>query len=176
MELELTHVDYTTVGLTASNCLQLLPASSGTGSGSDRNGKQQQKVVVGDQDGVLQVFSMKKDELQIHFKTLPHDKIASVKLGGQAGSVADKIFTAAENKVRGFNKKGKMFLAFETNLTENIRSMFVSGSDLLVCGNHVYNHYKDCKEHGSYLCGDAIVDVAALCPNNVSLINSRCLT
>ncbi|XP_019539805.2 Bardet-Biedl syndrome 7 protein homolog [Aedes albopictus] len=169
MELELTQVDYTTVGLTASNCLQLLPASSASGSGADRNGsRQQQKVVVGDQDGVLQVFSMKKDELQIHFKTLPHDKIASVKLGGQAGSVADKIFTAAENKVRGFNKKGKMFLAFETNLTENIRSMFVSGSDLLVCGNHVYNHYKDCKEHGSYLCGDAIVDVAALCPNNTS--------
>ncbi|XP_058832796.1 Bardet-Biedl syndrome 7 protein-like [Topomyia yanbarensis] len=167
MELELTRVDYTTVGLTAPNCLQLLPPSSGTNDprGSTR---QQQKAVIGDQDGVLQLFSMKKDELQIHFKTLPSDKIASVKLGGQMGSIADKIFTASENKVRGFNKKGKMFLAFETNLTETIRSMFVSGSDLLVCGNHVYNHYKDCKEVGSYLCGDAIVDVAGLCPNNTS--------
>ncbi|XP_053685731.1 Bardet-Biedl syndrome 7 protein homolog [Sabethes cyaneus] len=167
MELELTRVDYTVVGLTASSCLQLLPGTSSS-DGSKGSLKQQQKVVVGDQDGVLQVFSMKKDELQIHFKTLPHDKIASVKLGGQIGSVADKIFTASENKVRGFNKKGKMFLAFETNLTENIRSMYVSGSDLLVCGNHVYNHYKDCKEVGSYLCGDSIVDVAALCPNNTS--------
>ncbi|XP_055599136.1 Bardet-Biedl syndrome 7 protein-like [Uranotaenia lowii] len=172
MELELTRVDYTTVGLTASNCLQLLPVSLGGGGETVNRGggasRQQQKVVIGDQDGVLQVISMKKDELQIHFKTLPHDKIASVKLGGQIGSVADKIFTASENKVRGFNKKGKMFLAFETNLTENIRSMFVSGSDLLVCGNHVYNHYRDCKEIGSYLCGDAIVDVAGLTPNNTS--------
>uniref|UniRef100_A0A182QGI9 Bardet-Biedl syndrome 7 protein homolog n=1 Tax=Anopheles farauti TaxID=69004 RepID=A0A182QGI9_9DIPT len=172
MELELTRVDYTNVGLTGPNCLQLLPPATGTptvpAAGSNSGYKQQQKVAIGDQDGVLQVFSMKKDELQVHFKTLPNEKIASVKLGGQAGSVPDKIFTASENKVRGFNKKGKLFLAFETSLTETIRSMCVSGNDLLVCGNHVYNHYRDCKEVGSYLCGDVIVDVAALCPNNTS--------
>uniref|UniRef100_A0A8W7PJF4 Bardet-Biedl syndrome 7 protein homolog n=1 Tax=Anopheles coluzzii TaxID=1518534 RepID=A0A8W7PJF4_ANOCL len=168
MELELTRVDYTNVGLTGPNSLQLLPPSASTASSSGGGHKQQQKVAIGDQDGVLQLFSMKKDELQVHFKTLPSEKIASVKLGGQAGSVADKIFTASENKVRGFNKKGKLFLAFETSLTETIRSMCVSGSDLLVCGNHVYNHYRDCKEVGSYLCGDVIVDVAALCPNNTS--------
>ncbi|EAA00146.3 Bardet-Biedl syndrome 7 protein-like [Anopheles arabiensis] len=168
MELELTRVDYTNVGLTGPNSLQLLPPSASTASTSGGGHKQQQKVAIGDQDGVLQLFSMKKDELQVHFKTLPSEKIASVKLGGQAGSVADKIFTASENKVRGFNKKGKLFLAFETSLTETIRSMCVSGSDLLVCGNHVYNHYRDCKEVGSYLCGDVIVDVAALCPNNTS--------
>ncbi|ETN67744.1 hypothetical protein AND_000445 [Anopheles darlingi] len=153
-------------GLTGPNCLQLLPPIGSTGGTSGY--KQQQKVAIGDQEGVLQVFSMKKDELQMHFKTLPSERIASVKLGGQSGSVADKIFTASENKVRGFNKKGKLFLAFETNLTETIRSMCVNGSDLLVCGNHVYNHYRDCKEIGSYLCGDVIVDVAALCPNNTS--------
>ena len=158
MELELTRVDYTTVGLTLQNCLQLLP-----GNGP----KQQQKVVIGDQDGVLQVFSMKKDDLQIHFKTLPSVKIAAICLAGPMGQAPDKIFVASENKVRGFNKKGKMFLSFDTSLTENIVSMFVSGNDLLVCGNHVYNHYKDCKENGSYLCGDAIVDVAGLVPNNV---------
>uniref|UniRef100_A0A182K4S1 RWD domain-containing protein n=1 Tax=Anopheles christyi TaxID=43041 RepID=A0A182K4S1_9DIPT len=152
-------------------CTQLLlppSASTASNTGTSTGYKQLQKVAIGDQDGVLQVFSMKKDELQVHFKTLPNEKIASVKLGGQSGSVADKIFTASENKVRGFNKKGKLFLAFETSLTETIRSMCVSGSDLLVCGNHVYNHYRDCKEIGSYLCGDVIVDVAALCPNNTS--------
>lgn len=45
---------------------------------------------------------------------------------------------------------------------------FVTGTDLLLCGNHVYSHYHDTKEVGTYLCGDTIVDVAALCPNNVS--------
>lgn len=70
--------------------------------------------------------------------------------------------------MRAFNKKGKIFLSFDTNLTEPIKSMFVSGNDLIICGNHVYNHYRDCKDVGSYLCGDTIVDVVALCPANVS--------
>lgn len=85
------------------------------------------------------------------------------------GTVTDKIFVASENKVRAFNKKGKMFLTFNSNLTEPIKSMFVDANDLLLCGNHVYNHYKDCKDVGSYLCGDTIVDVAALRLNNVRL-------
>jgi Bardet-Biedl syndrome 7 protein len=72
--------------------------------------------------------------------------------------------------VRGFNKKGKLFLAFDTNLTEPIKSMVVHSNDLIVCGSHVYNHYKDLKDTGSYLCGDTIVDVAVLCPNNVSFL------
>lgn len=33
-----------------------------------------QKVVVGDQSGVLQCFSIKKGELALSFKTLPSDK------------------------------------------------------------------------------------------------------
>lgn len=46
--------------------------------------------------------------------------------------------------------------------------MYISGNDMILCGNHVYNHYRDCKEIGSYLCGDTIVDVVAICPSNVS--------
>lgn len=45
--------------------------------------------------------------------------------------------------------------------------MFVTGNEMILCGNHVYNQYRDCKDTGSYLCGDTIVDVIALCPNNV---------
>lgn len=61
-----------------------------------------------------------------------------------------------------------MFLTFSSNLTEPIRSMYIMGNDMILCGNHVYNHYRDCKDIGSYLCGDTIVDVAVLCPTNVS--------
>lgn len=102
------------------------------------------------------------------------------------GIVADKIFVAMENKVKAFNRKGKLFLSFDMNLTESIKSMwensrifesilfkliecfrYVTGNELIICGNHVYNHFRDCKDVGSYLCGDTIVDVVALCPNNV---------
>lgn len=149
------------------------------------------KVAVGDQDGVILLFSIRKDVPTIHFKTLPVEKIRCIQLGGAAGNfcfilnfkfpnswlfilvgtVPDKIFAASETKVRAFNKKGKLFLTFESSLTEPIKSMFVIGNHLLLCGNHVYNHYRDCKDIGSYLCGDMIVDVAAICPRNVSQSN-----
>lgn len=115
------------------------------------------------------MFSIKREEIQIHFKTLPAEKIQSLQLSGSPSDRSwFKIFTASDNKVRAFNKKGKVFLSFDTNMTEPIKSMFVSGNDLIVCGNHVYNHYRECKDIGSYLCGDTIVDVVALCPHNVS--------
>ncbi|KAG8302515.1 Bardet-Biedl syndrome 7 protein [Homalodisca vitripennis] len=40
--------------------------------------------------------------------------------------------------------------------------MAVSGSDLLVCGTQIYNHYRDCKDANSYLSADRINDVIAL--------------
>jgi Bardet-Biedl syndrome 7 protein len=158
MELELTRVDYTLVGITLQNSLRLLPA---------KKAKEQQKFVIGDQDGVVQLLSAKKDEVNVHFKTVPGDKVTSVQLGGTHNSVNDKIFIASDNQIVGYNKKGKVFLSFDTNLTEPIKSLCVSGNDLIVCGNHVYTHFKDCKESGSYLCGDTIVDCNVLCPNNV---------
>jgi Bardet-Biedl syndrome 7 protein len=161
MELELTRVDYTLVGITLQNSLKLLPT---------KKAKEQQKFVIGDQDGVVQLLSAKKDEATVHFKTVPGEKIASIQLGGSQGSVNDKIFVANENQIIGYNKKGKVFLTFDTNLTEPIKSLFVAGNDLIVCGNHVYTHYKDCKESGSYLCGDTIVDCNVLCPNNASRV------
>lgn len=83
--------------------------------------------MVGDQGGVLQVFSIRKEDTHVHFKTLPSSKITTVRLGGggggSGGTVADKIFIAMENKVRAFNRKGKLFLSFDLNLTEPIQSM-----------------------------------------------------
>lgn len=160
MELELTRVDYALVGITLPNSLKLLPT---------KKAKEQQRVVIGDQDGVLQLFSVKKDEISVHFKTVPSIKITSVQLGGSIGSIPDRIYVANENQIIGYNKKGKVFLSFDTNLTEPIKSLFVTGNDMIVCGNHVYTHYKDCKESGTYLCGDTIVDCNALCPHNVSV-------
>ncbi|KAJ8912894.1 hypothetical protein NQ315_011217 [Exocentrus adspersus] len=152
MELELTRIDYTIVGITDANCLQLLPSASP---------KEQQKVVVADSDGILQVFSVKKEDIQLHFKTLPGIAISSLKTAGAAGTPKDKIFIASGNEVRGYTKKGKLFLTFDSGMTETINTMFVLGNELFLCGKHIYTHYRDCKDLGSYLCGDRIVDVVA---------------
>lgn len=43
------------------------------------------QVAVADQDGVLQIFSVKKGDIQIGFKTLPGAGISRLELGGALG-------------------------------------------------------------------------------------------
>lgn len=107
-------MDYTIIGVNSNNCVKLLPCEV---SGET------QKVAVADQDGILQVFSIKKEDVLLHFKTLPGPKCTSLQLAGASGTPHDKIFIATDNEVRGFTKKGKLFLSFDTNLTEPISSM-----------------------------------------------------
>lgn len=108
------------------------------------------------------------DNVELHQSHINRfDQISSITFVS-LGSISDKIFLACDNKVKAFNKKGKIFLTFTSSLTEPIKSMYVSGNDMILCGNHVYNHYRDCKDIGSYLCGDTIVDAVAICPNNVN--------
>ena len=89
---------------------------------------------------------MKAGEPNFVFRTLPGTKpVTRMELGGALGTVRDKIFVSTGSEVKGFTKKGKLFLQFETNLAEAIETMYISGSNLMVCGNYVYNHYNDCR-------------------------------
>ena len=153
MDLELSRVEYLQAGLTSGRTLRLLPGPGG---------KQQQRVALGDDDGVLQVFVVKAGEPNFVFRTLPGAPITRMELGGALGTVRDKIFVATGSEVRGFTKKGKMFLQFETNLAEKIGSMYISGSHLFVCGSYVFNHYNDCRDANYLLASDRINDVLAL--------------
>ena len=63
--------------------------------------------------------------LQAVFKTLPGRTVARLELGGVLNTPQEKIFIAAGSEIRGFTKRGKQFLSFETNLTENIKAMYV---------------------------------------------------
>ena len=73
-----------------------------------------------------------------------------------------QIFASSGNEVRGYTKKGKLFLGFDTNMTEAISSMSITGNELCVAGTHVYNHYTDCKDANCFLSEDVITDVLAL--------------
>ena len=61
--------------------------------------------------------------LQVAFKTLPGSPISKLQLGGLDGPSQEKVFVATGAEVRGYTKKGKQFLGFDTNLTESIQSM-----------------------------------------------------
>ncbi|XP_034245174.1 Bardet-Biedl syndrome 7 protein homolog [Thrips palmi] len=153
MDIELSRIDYSLSGITQPHTMELLPAAGP---------RLAQKVVIGDQDGVLQSFSMKKGEQQMVFKTLPGPAISRMCLGGAAGTVKDKIFISKKGEVHGFTKKGKLFLSFDTCLAESIKSMHINGSTLLLCGNTVYNQFRDCEDTGSFLSSDGITDVISL--------------
>ncbi|XP_060601022.1 Bardet-Biedl syndrome 7 protein homolog isoform X2 [Ruditapes philippinarum] len=155
MEINLTRVDYTQVGVTSPKSLSLLPVSGKT-----------QKIAVADHKGVLQVFGLKKGEVQSVFKTQPGHKISRLELGGPVDGVRERIFVASGPEVKGYTKKGKNFLSFDTNMSESIESMYVEGSDLFCCGKFMYNHYRDCKDTNFFLSGDEVSDVICL-PTNV---------
>ncbi|XP_019862996.1 PREDICTED: Bardet-Biedl syndrome 7 protein homolog [Amphimedon queenslandica] len=152
MDIELAPIFYNQVGALSSNCMKVLPSTK----------KNPQKIVVGDQDGVLTTFGMKKGDPQIVFKTLPGPPIATLQLNGAPGSVADRIFVSAGAEVKAFTKKGKQFLSFDSNLTEPIRSMYVNGSHLYTVGSYVFNHYVDCIDTDYYLSADTINSVICL--------------
>ncbi|XP_059821054.1 Bardet-Biedl syndrome 7 protein isoform X2 [Hypanus sabinus] len=153
MEVNLNRVDYLQVGVTSQKTMRLLPASGR---------RTTQKVVIGDQDGVVTCFGIKKGEAVPVFKTLPGQKVSRLELGGAVGTPQEKIFISAGSEVRGFTKKGKQFLSFESNLMESIRALYVSGANLFLCASYIYNHYCDCKDQDYYLSSDKINDIICL--------------
>lgn len=67
-----------------------------------------------------------------------------------------------------FSKKNKLINWNIINIVKyDFRKVFES--DLLVTGEHCMTHYRDCKDIGSYICGDKIVDIAAIQLQNVCI-------
>eukprot|EP00050_Salpingoeca_kvevrii_P000697 m.154163 g.154163 ORF g.154163 m.154163 type:complete len:115 (-) comp10185_c0_seq7:2869-3213(-) len=82
MDLSLAKAEYLQAAVTSPHTLGLLPTSHRT-----------QKVVVGDHQGVVTCFGVRKGEPVIVFKTMPGPKISRIEL------VKDKIFVAANTEV-----------------------------------------------------------------------------
>ncbi|CAG9563077.1 unnamed protein product [Danaus chrysippus] len=159
MSYDLSRVDYTLCGITYPDTLKILPAS---------DQKLKQRFVVGDKNGVLQCLSIKDEEPVVNFKTLPGKPITCVQLGSNAGNTSDKIFTASGNEVKGYNRKGKVFFAIETSVSETITSMSVIGNDLILCSGRTITFYRDLQELYTYICDDRVLDSTPFStPNSV---------
>lgn len=81
------------------------------------------KVVVGANNGILLCMERRGEETKVVFKTAPGPPITFVRMGGALHTVQDKAFAASGAQVRGYSKKGKQFLSFESNMTETISAM-----------------------------------------------------
>uniref|UniRef100_A0A915PRH4 Bardet-Biedl syndrome 7 protein n=1 Tax=Setaria digitata TaxID=48799 RepID=A0A915PRH4_9BILA len=138
MELSLTRVDYMQIGTANKKSMRIIPLNQST---RKKKSKFLDKVI---------------------FKTAPGPKVVCICLGGALGMVQDKIFCAYENRVKGYTKKGKQFLAFDSNMTEPISCMYIYGVEMFLCGERNFSHFHDCIDANAYLCTDRINDVLCL--------------
>lgn len=169
MELDLNRVEYAQVAVTAQKCMRVLP-NTDKANESKPGKKPVQRVAVADNDGMLTCFHMKRTEAVPIYKTLPGPKVSRLDLGGTPEAVTDKVFISSGNVVKGYNKKGKQFMGFESNMSEPINCMHVIGSELLLCGNFIYNHYHDLIDTNYFLASDRINDITCLNVNKVGKV------
>ncbi|XP_071442131.1 BBSome complex member BBS7-like isoform X2 [Hetaerina americana] len=153
MLLNLYRTNYVLTGTTSKKTMRLLPNAGEL---------QTQKVTVADHEGVLQAFSVRKEGIQLSFKTTPGPKITSLDIGGYEGSSKDKIFVSMNNEVHGFTRRGKPFFDINTNLTEPITCMKVHGKHLFVCGKYICNHYESSMDIGYTVYEEEIVDLTCV--------------
>ena len=144
------------VTLYRNDVLQSAPAYKGSMKLLPLGKRTRQKVVVGDTDGVLQVFSVKKRETVGAFKSLPlHRAITRVELGKGSGQ-QDKIFYAYEQTVVGVNRKGKQFFQYSSNLTEEIKALTVKDLTFFTAGDYVCNKIENSNDVQQYVSRDKI--------------------
>lgn len=143
MDLQLHRIDFLHAQAMAPGTMCVLPVGK----------KKQQKVVIGDDSGVLTVFYMKKGEVQTEWK--------SDKLGRAISAVVlqmskDKIFLGCGQSIHGFTRKGKEFVKINTNLTETISHLFVDEQMIWTGGEFIMNIYDQCKDAGFVMVKDRI--------------------
>ncbi|GMH36136.1 hypothetical protein BSKO_04004 [Bryopsis sp. KO-2023] len=146
MELELRRNDLLQTGPCARGTMVVLPPGS----------NKQQKIAVGDLSGTVQCFSIKKGEVAVSFKTLPSRNNVTTVILGKGKQQRDKIFVMEGHVLRGFNKKGREFFSFDTNLTEKVAGLAIHETDMWVSGEYVHNHFHEAKEKHFYIAPDRI--------------------
>ncbi|KAK6102274.1 hypothetical protein QQG55_7810 [Brugia pahangi] len=158
MELTLTRIDYAQIGITCKRSMRIIPTNQNT----KKKSKFLDKIVCGGHSGTVLCFGRKDGETQVIFKTPPGPKLVCICLGGALGMIQDKIFCAYEDRVKGYTKKGKQFLTFDSNMVEPISCMYIYGVEMFLCAERNFNHFHDCVDANTYLCGDQINDVLCL--------------
>ncbi|CAF1583092.1 unnamed protein product [Adineta ricciae] len=155
LELQLNRVDYLkTISSIPTKCMRLLSRENVK--------KDTQKLALGESNGSVQLFSIRKKDTSTIFKTAPGKRINRIELGGRLGEIPDRIFVAAENEVKGYSKKGKQFYAFDTNINEPIRCMSILGSSLYTCTETTYTHYIESKETDTVTFAAKMNDIVVL--------------
>ena len=148
MELTLSRVDLLQVSSTSRNTLRLLPLSKRT----------TQKVVIGDNSGVVHCFGVKKGEASASFESKPLSKdINALSLGG--GDKGNNfIFAASGRQITGFTRKGRQIYEFSSPQTEDIRGLqVIQGEErIFAAGDFVFAEFAKGIEVNYFMSNDRI--------------------
>ena len=103
-------------------------------------GKRQNKLALGDVDGVVRVVGCKRDERNVVFKLECGNGAPITSLScGVAAPQVDKLFASAGNTIRGINRKGKEFFKFTTSLQDVIKALHVDNYNIYAASEYVAN-------------------------------------
>lgn len=96
MSLSFARADITQTSQAERGTLTVLPLGKN---------KRQNKIALGDTDGVIQVVMCKREERVPIFKTLPGNQPVMSLIRGGAPEQEDKLFASTGQAVKGINKK-----------------------------------------------------------------------
>jgi len=118
--------------------------------------KMKQKLLIGDNSGMLSCYEFRKGEPQVVFQTKVFEgPITSVALGGNP-SKRDKIFLAHSQRIVGLTKKGKEFFKLTSSLTETIQNISVEDTRIWTGCEYIYNLYDNGVDSAFYIAKDNI--------------------
>ena len=113
------------------------------------------RIVIGDDNGDVQAFEVKRGDAKSIFKTSAgKGGVQAVCTGG--GKVKDRVFCAVGQVVVGLGRKGKQFFSLQSSLVEPIRFLSVDEALLFTGGEYAHSRYRDGADDGFYTCPDRI--------------------
>ena len=113
------------------------------------------RIVVGDDNGDVQAFEVKRGDAKSIFKTSAgKGGVQAVCTGG--GKVKDRVFCAVGQVVVGLGRKGKQFFSLQSSLVEPIRFLSVDEALFFTGGEYAHSRYRDGADDGFYTCPDRI--------------------
>ncbi|KAJ1416466.1 hypothetical protein B484DRAFT_454267 [Ochromonadaceae sp. CCMP2298] len=149
-----------TLKLERGDLLQMEPISNtGTLKLLPTGKKNKQKLIIGDDSGMLSCYEFKNGGAQIVFQTKVFDgPITCVALGGNSVK-RDKIFVSHSQRIAGLTKKGKDFFKLTSSLTETIQNIAVEDTRIWTGCENIYNLCDNGVDSAFYISKDRINDL-----------------
>ena len=105
------------------------------------------RIVIGDDNGDVQAFEVKRGDAKSIFKTSAgKGGVQAICTGG--GKVKDRVFCAVGQVVVGLGRKGKQFFSLQSSLVEPIRFLSVDEALLFTGGEYAHSRYRDGADDG----------------------------